>query len=239
MLISHQHHFIFVHIYKNAGISITTALMPFAATQGQIQVDNFLNYLGISYLYPLVIKDNSSFREWVSNILNNVFERLTVLKNHPQPVYNHATAAEIISKMGQETFDAYFSFGIVRNPWDWQVSLYRFALESIVHPQRKMFAEFGSFENYIHWRCKEDVHYQKDFLFSENGEQLVDFIGKYENLEADFQKICDHIGIDVKLPKLNRSTKHKPFQAYYTPETIELVRRTFAPDVELFGYEFK
>ena len=32
MLISHRHRFVFVHIYKTAGISIVTALIPFAAT---------------------------------------------------------------------------------------------------------------------------------------------------------------------------------------------------------------
>ncbi len=237
MLMSRQHRFIFVHIYKNAGISITSALMPYAATPAQIRVDNFLNRFGISYLYPLVIKDNSTVKEWISNILNNIFER-SILKSHPQPVYNHASASEIISKLGKDVFNSCFSFGIVRNPWDWQVSMYQFGLEGTTNPRRRKFKGFGSFENYIRWRCQEDVHYQKDFLFSENGEQLVNFIGKYENLDADFRRICENVGIDARLPKLNQSTRHKRFQEYYTPETMELVRRTFAPDIELFGYNF-
>ena len=239
MLISDKYEFIFVHIYKNAGISITTALMPFAATPGQINLDNFLRKFEVSYLYPLVIKNNSSPQEWASNILNNLYERMTFLSHHPQPVYNHASATEIISKIGKERFDSYFSFGIVRNPWDWQVSLYRFMLESITHPKRKLIMKLGSFDNYIRWRCEVDVRYQKDFLFLENGEQQVDFIGKYENLEADFQEICRHIGISAKLPKLNQSTKNKSYQEYYTAETIELVRKTFAPDIDLFGYDFE
>ena len=238
MLMSRQHRFIFVHIYKNAGISITSALMPYAATPAQIKVDNFLNRFGISYLYPLVIKDNSTVQEWISNILNNIFERSMIFKDHPQPVYNHASASEIISKLGKDVFNSYFSFGIVRNPWDWQVSMYQFGLEGTTNPRRGKFKGFGSFENYIRWRCQEDVHYQKDFLFSENGDQLVNFIGKYENLETDFRKICENVGIDARLPKLNQSARHKRFQDYYTPETMELVRRTFAPDIELFGYNF-
>jgi hypothetical protein len=163
---------------------------------------------------------------------------MTFLNHHPQPVYNHASATEIIAKIGKETFNSYFSFGIVRNPWDWQVSLYKFGIESTSNRSGKFFNRFGSFDNYIRWRCKEDVHYQKDFLFSKSGEQLVNFIGKYENLETDFHEICEHIGITVELPRLNQS-RHKSYQDYYTPETTDLVRKIFAPDIELFGYDFK
>ena len=40
------------------------------------------------------------------------------------------------------------------------------------------------------------------------------------------------------MPKLNQS-RHKPFHEYYTRETTELVRKTFAQDIELFGYLFQ
>src|ERR671918_1543503 len=133
MLMSRKYRFLFVHIYKNAGISITSALMPFAATDSQLRADRILNHLGLSYLYPRVIRRDSSVQDWISNGLNNVFERLTFLKNHPQPVHDaHVTASEIISEIGRDTFDSCYSFGIVRNPWDWQVSLYRFAVDTVV-----------------------------------------------------------------------------------------------------------
>jgi len=38
------------------------------------------------------------------------------------PYHPHITASELISKIGKEDFDSYFSFAIVRNPWAWQVS---------------------------------------------------------------------------------------------------------------------
>jgi hypothetical protein len=40
------------------------------------------------------------------------------------------------------------------------------------------------------------------------------------------------------LPYVNMS-KEKPYQEYYTYETIELVRKIFAPDIEAFGYDFE
>jgi sulfotransferase famil protein len=244
------HRFLFVHIYKNAGISITTALMPYAATPSQLRVERALGRLGLSYLDPRVIRRSSSARDWISNGVNNLYERLTFLPDHPQPAPAHATASDIIAKIGREAFDACFSFGIVRNPWAWQVSMYQFAIESVldlpalaVHARRlnsvrQTYSKFESFDDYIHWRCTEDVNLQKDFLFSRSGEQLVDFVGRFERLDSDFRTICERIGIPATLPRLNESAKGKPYQDYYTPETIELVRRAFTPDIEAFGYDF-
>jgi hypothetical protein len=252
MLLSTKHRFLFVHIYKTAGISVSSALMPYAATEGQQQLDRVCNRLGLSFLYPRVIRRDSSVRDWISNVMNNVFERMTFIPGHPQPVTDpHATASEIIATIGRDRFDACYTFGFVRNPWDWQVSLYRFVRETVVgiRPvaayarglgrERKIHSSLESFDDYIRWRCSEDVHLQSEFLFSDSGEQLVTTIGKYETLDADFRRICRDIGIEAGLPKLNVSSQRTAYQSYYTPDTVDLVRRAFAEDVERFGYEFE
>jgi len=252
VLISHRHRFIFVHIYKTAGISISSALIPYAATPRQLRVDSAFSRLGLSFLYPRVIRGDSSIRDWISNGMNNVFERMRFLEEHPQPVHEpHATASEIVQAVGEETFDAYYSFAIVRNPWDWQVSLYRFALETVMSlprlaayarglgPEHHLYSRFDSFDDYIHWRCSEDVVLQTDFVCSPGGELLVDYVGKYETLASDFRTICEQIGIAPSLPHLNESSSAaRPYQEHYTPETVELVRQAFAADIERFGYEF-
>jgi hypothetical protein len=80
---------------------------------------------------------------------------------------------------------------------------------------------------------------QTDFVCSPSGELLVDYVGKYESLATDFRTICERIGIEPSLPHLNEpSSAPRPYQEHYTPETVELVRRAFAPDIERFGYEF-
>ncbi len=206
MLISNKYRFIFIHIYKNAGSSITHALMPFAANKLQRGGNLILKRFGISCL-------------------------------EPQPYLHHIKACELISKIGQKAFKSYFSFAIVRNPWDWQVSLYTFMLKDTSHYQHEIVKSFRNFDEYIIWRCAEEAGYQKDFIFSEQGEQLVDFIGRYENLAEDFEKICSNIGISATLPALNVS-RTKPYQEYYNEKTVDIVRRTFAPDIHLFNYDF-
>jgi len=206
MLISRSHKFIFIHIYKNAGTSITKALMPYTGNRIQRSIYRILTKLGV---------------DWFD----------------PSPYPGHITAERLVKLMGKDDFDSFYSFAFVRNPFDWQVSLYNFALKNPKHFQHEFTKRLGSFSAYIRWRCAKEVRLQKDFIYSKNGELLVDFVGRYENLDDDFCTICDHIGISTRLPHLN-VYKEKPYQLYYTPETNELVTKAFAEDFEIFGYKF-
>lgn len=208
MLISKQREFIFIHIYKNAGTSILNALMPFAANKWQRMAHRISRRLHLPTRFD------------------------------PNPFPDHIKASEIINAIGKETFDSYFSFAIIRNPWDWQVSLYNYILKTPPHHQHQVVKALGSFDEYIRWRCKEEeVRFQKDFIYSKNDELLVDFVGRFEKLDTDFKAICSRIGISASLPKLNVSNT-KPYRQFYSNETKELVRRAFDADIKLLGYDF-
>ena len=208
MLISEKHNFIFIHIYKNAGTSITNILEPFVLGKWQGKVHKALNKLSIP----------SPFFD-------------------PHPFHGHIKASEIIDSLGRDKFDSFFSFAIVRNPWDWQVSFYNYMLKQKDHHQHELVKELGSFDGYIKWRCENEVRYQKDFIYSKNNELLVNFVGRYESLDVDFSRICSRIGISASLPKLNVSNT-KPYQSYYTEKTKDLVRQAFEPDIKTFDYDF-
>jgi hypothetical protein len=207
MLISKTRKFIFIHVYKNAGTSIKNALLPYATPPWQQTVSRILKRVNIPTPF------------------------------NPQPYPAHTTAPDLIEAMGQKAYNAYFSFAIVRNPWDWQVSLYKYMLRFEKHYQHDIVKGFSDFNEYIQWRCTQEINLQKDIIFSESGEQLVDFIGKLENINADFETICSRIGISASLPKLNVSNT-RPYQQFYNEETKELVGRTFEADISLFGYDF-
>jgi hypothetical protein len=211
MLISHPKKFIFVHIYKNAGTSVISALYPYA----------FYNRI-----HAVLYRASQKLRMPFPARLN------------PQPLPGHSTAYEIVQYLGAKKFDEYFSFAIVRNPWDWQTSLYSYMYKKSKHSQHKLIHGFKDFEEYLRWRCAESIHFQRDFLYSSDGSRLVDFVIRYEQLTEDFKQVCERIGVQASLPLKNVS-KTKPYQEFYNPETIELVRRTFAPDIETFGYDFE
>lgn len=206
MLLSKKRKFIFIHIYKNAGSSITRALLPHTSSR-------------------------------IRNETRHLLKRLNLERFGPQPYPDHIRAAELLKRMGP-AFHDYFSFAIIRNPWDWQVSLYTYMLKHTGHSQHQFIKSLPDFDAYIDWRCRAEVRYQKDFLFSTDGEQLVDFIGRFENLENDFQTICERIGVRAVLPRINVS-RSKSYREYYNPKTIEMVRDTFGADIQRFNYEFE
>ena len=151
-----------------------------------------------------------------------------------------------------EDWDKYFRFAFVRNPWERLVSWY-----SMVTKFRKSGNELwqyvrensSNFEEFIH-NCTDEVeirdgvyysfaYNQLDYVTDEDGDLLVDFIGRLENFDDDVRRVFDRVGVEIELvPHRNRS-KHTHYSAFYTPETEEIVRQRFERDIEYFGYEFE
>lgn len=149
----------------------------------------------------------------------------------------HITANDLQKQLGESRFNRFFKFAIVRNPWDWQVSLYNYMLKNEQHWQHSLIKSMSNFEEYIEWRVNKDKHLQKEFVTDENGSLIVDFIGKYETLQSDFKKICDRLGIEEELPHLNVS-KDRDYREYYTEKTKNLIFDHFKEDLELFSYSW-
>tara|TARA_R110000824_G_scaffold282940_4_gene471213 strand:- start:7618 stop:8274 length:657 start_codon:yes stop_codon:yes gene_type:complete len=140
---------------------------------------------------------------------------------------------------GEFLLKEYFKFSFVRNPWDWQVSLYFFMLRDKAHWQYNIIKNMN-FEEYLDWRVNEDCKPQYMFL-SENADLTspinIDFIGKYEYLNSDFNKICEVLNLDSQLPHLNK-TNHQNYTTYYTDKTRKMVEEAFKIDIDYFGYDF-
>lgn len=163
----------------------------------------------------------------------------------------------------QDMLDDYFKFSFVRNPWDRMISIYKY----LGFSQKYEFKSFliNVFKDKVWQEKKWFVRPQSDFICGEDGEVLVDFIGKFENLQDDFYKVCEIIGVPpIELLHVNKSKKaitpslrlkkiveylwwhfkgrgiahFRRYQDYYDSESYEVVAELYKKDIELFGYKF-
>jgi hypothetical protein len=101
-----------------------------------------------------------------------------------------------------------------------------------------------TFSNFVKFTMiKHDDHWMEQCNLLEKYSNIrvedFNFIGKIENLQQDFDTVCDTIGISrQKLPHDNK-TKHKHYTRYYDDETRQIVAERYARDIEYFGYEFE
>lgn len=233
-MICHQQKTIFIHIPRTAGQSIERV---------------FLKQAGLSWenRAPLLLKDN----------------------NDPTlgpPYLAHLTAQEYVKYgyLSQDTFDHYYKFAFVRNPWDRVVSFYKY----FGYDRKITFKRFLHDVLYPHlWN---EYYYfirpQFEYIFDNYDVQIIDFIGHFESLDQDFRSISSKVGIQaMELPHVNRSdrvigkfsfrprrllkylkdikkdrmeTLFKNFHEYYDEDDMGLVQNLYQKDILSFNYRF-
>tara|TARA_B100000035_G_scaffold236307_1_gene204570 strand:+ start:319 stop:600 length:282 start_codon:yes stop_codon:yes gene_type:complete len=83
-----------------------------------------------------------------------------------------------------------------------------------------------------------DVYHRLSFTEILNPICDMSFIGRFENLQHDFNIVCDKIGMpQQQLPHVYK-TDHKHYTEYYDDETRQIVAERYAKDIERFGYKF-
>jgi hypothetical protein len=218
MLVSLEKKFIFIHVYKVAGTSIKKALEPYCYTPQKIWYNRLLLKATKSLYNKPLMFDPKGIGEYL--IQHGGHIKAQEAKNDLPSLWANS-----------------FTFAFVRNPWDWQVSLYNFMKKDKSHFQHQLANSFQDFKEYLQWRVNNEVRFQTDFLLDRSGNLIVDFIGRLETINDDFSLICNNLGISASLPKVNVSNI-LPYQEFYDSEDRELVAKVFAKDINLLGYSF-
>lgn len=169
--------------------------------------------------------------------------RLFVEKQFPIPEiarmgHGHISFAEIRPFLGEETFNDYFKFAFVRNPFDRFVSYCAFATSregSFARDPKRVMRHFLFTAPPLQHVIFRPQHL---FLTDMDGRLLADRLGKVETMQADYDGICAQIGIATSpLDHANRS-RRGDYRDYYDQELIDGVAQIYARDLELFGYDY-
>ena len=150
-------------------------------------------------------------------------------------------------------FNKYFKFTFVRNPWDRIYSTYRYLQaggnQKCDTPISNIIKSYQTFDQFIidglgngHFRNHLLFLPMANFILGPNEEIMVDFVGRYENLQKDFERLGRNLKLTTRLPKLNRSP-HLVFgdytRAYCSSKSIDIVGEIYKQDISVFNYNFR
>lgn len=150
----------------------------------------------------------------------------------------HGSLADVERHMPRETFAAYFKFAFVRNPFDRLVSEYNALLHKPYNRRHARVRRMG-FSGYLRHEAPRIVTPQARLVTRLDGRPGLDFLGRFENFEADLAHVCDVLALPrpAQVPHTNRFG-HAAYRDFYSPADRALVERDYREDLELFGYGF-
>ena len=151
----------------------------------------------------------------------------------------------------QNYFERFFKFAFVRNPWDRAYSSYKY-LRNGGNKQgdielSNLLSQFDSFDDFVirglekgHFRSHLLFLPQSNFIAGPNGKLMIDFVGRFENIEADFNIIAKKLGLKPILPKENVTiSKTKCYKhAYNNSKSINIINEIYKEDIINFDYIF-
>lgn len=149
-------------------------------------------------------------------------------------------------------------FCLIRNPWDREVSKYKFLLQGANDPKSKNHHNRSSlvhkysvdgkfeFEHYLEIRHEfynkpylwlhacESFYPQTEYIVNEQREIQADVL-RFENLVDDIKR---YIKVDLNKTIHVNKTERKSHKHYYNDKTIQIVADLYKEDIENFGYDF-
>lgn len=224
-IINSSHKFIFVHVPKAAGTSITSVMS---------QLTNYCDLeIGGTHFGELV---------------QPAYQRRFGLRKH-------STAAELKAVVGDVKWSKYFSFSFVRNPFLRALSTFHFLRnwEGFTGPLSERIRDFSTFEEYVLSDCW-DQHNGPDDIFrpqiywlrssAHTTDLAVDFVGRVESIDEDLKYVIDNVAPrkiamkELEVPIRNAS-KRATRQEFNNSLVVRKIIAKYRVDFDLFGYSYE
>jgi len=141
----------------------------------------------------------------------------------------------------------FYKFTCVRNPFDRLVSCFHYMQKGGCNKFDEQFRDRFSLHKQDFYSFVRNTlpvilenkdlrprHFKPQSEYYDTG---IDRVIRFEQLQSDFDLVCD----DIKIPRVVlghvNSSKHDAYSTYYDRQTMNIVSETYAQDFERFGYD--
>ncbi len=215
MIISHGRKYIFVHIPKTGGTALALAL------EGRVMKDDIL--IGDT---PKAVRR----RKRLKNVQSS------------GRLWKHSRLTDIYGLVTQEEIEDFFTFTLVRNPWDMMVSYYHWLQDQTFdHPAVTLAQQldFSGFLNDPHTKVTMRAAPYGQYMKDRNGVERCDSFIRLEHLSQDTAMLEDHLGFSLgNVPVANASQRDADYRSYYSEADAACIADLCAEDISRFGYVF-
>jgi hypothetical protein len=210
MIISHEHEFIYLKTRKTASTSIEIALSEFCGDDDIItpisdkdeakrRARGFRGPQNFSVPLRFHGKLELLGRLWRGQYIRKRFR-------------NHRSARFVRRHIEDDIWNSYFTFTFERNPFDKAVSRYYWSTDE---PRPRI-------DDYLD---AAPIHFLSNWnIYTMNDKKVVDYVGRYENLARELEKITDEIGLPRRLSLPRAKANHRPDRMHYSKVLNERAR---------------
>lgn len=215
MILSRGRRYIFVHIPKTGGTALTLALEARAMRDDIIVADTPKGRARRGRLRGVT----TAGRLW-----------------------KHATLAAIRGLATEDEIASFFTFTLVRNPWDRMVSYYHWLkVQTFDHPAVTLARarDFAGFLDAAETQAAIAAHPYASYVTDSAGRERCDLFLRLEHFADDVRPLEAHLGFRLApMPRENASERDRDWRRYYSAAGAETVARICAADIARFGYSF-
>jgi hypothetical protein len=161
----------------------------------------------------------------------------------------HATPKQMIDLdlLDVSTWNKYYKFTIVRNPWSRSLSDYMWLKKTkkIEDTFENYLTRNGKFYSVL--RDQSNINYRGDhlntqssYLETDNFDSINQII-RFENMKFRIPILLNQLGFrNLNIPHSNRSkNKYNHYSEFYNRKKMKLVKETFIDDITKLGYKFE
>ncbi|HKL62944.1 MAG TPA: sulfotransferase family 2 domain-containing protein [Woeseiaceae bacterium] len=150
--------------------------------------------------------------------------------------HGHLSVRDLRPRLPQEYWQSYLKFAFVRDPFERFVDSF-LSLEAADDPDPaavavRMKRALGT----QRFRRRRLTLPQRHFLVDEEGRLAVDFVGRFETLDASWRQLCTRLGLAAVPLARRREPERQDWTRYYDAELAGMVADYYRDDLECFGY---